>query len=109
MLRRAMANKKPAQENAKGGWFGFGVARSASEDGDLDESQQKIKELEAENAKHEEEIKQLKSDLVRSRSAYNETIYMNKKQIEELTHANSAYAAKIATLEQELASAQNAL
>jgi len=107
MLRRAMANRKqPAQDNAKGGWFGFGVARSASEDGDLDETQQKIRDLEGQNAKKDEEIKQLKSDLVRSRSTYNETIYMNKKQIEELTQENSAYAAKIATLEQALANAQ---
>ena len=46
---------------------------------------------------------------MRSRSSYNETIYTNKKQIEELKQENAAYAAKIATLEAALADAQNAL
>ena len=53
MLRRAMANKKPAQDTGKAGWFGFGVSRSASEDADLDETQRKIKDLEAQNAKQD--------------------------------------------------------
>ena len=54
-----------------------------------------------------DELKQLRSDFVRAKSTYNETVYMNKKQIEELTQENSAYAAKIASLEIELKSRSN--
>ena len=106
MLRRAMAGMKPPPTDGnRSSWFGLRANKSGSEDtADLDENQRRIKELEELNEKQEEEIKQLKSEFVRAKSAYNETIYVNKKKIEELTQENAAYAAKIASLEIELES-----
>jgi len=66
---------------------------------DLDENQRRIKDLEATKVFQDEEIRQLKSELVRLRSSYNEAMYMSKKKIERLMEENEAYAEKTKALE----------
>jgi hypothetical protein len=97
MLLKAVANRKP--EDPKKGWFAFTKTES---DDEMDEDQKRFKGLEMKNAAQEEEIKKLKSELVRSRSTYNEQIYVSKKQIERLDQENQAYASKILSLEKSL-------
>ena len=100
LLKAAMANKK--EDSKRGGWFPVFGAGSA-EDDQLDPKDKRIKQLEAVKADQDEEIKKLKSELVRLRSTYNETIYVNKKQKEKYDHERSGYLEKIEALQDQLA------
>jgi chromosome segregation ATPase len=57
----------------------------------------------------EEEISKVKSEMVRLRSTYNDTIYTNKKRIEQLESENLEYAAKQKEMELELVELQKSL
>jgi len=113
LLQAAVAarqNKSAASaaDAAKGSWRNVisGFVMPPEEEEELDESQKRIKELEALNDAKEEEIKKLKSETVRLSSGYKEVMYVNKKKIERLTSENEAHAGKIAALERQLAEAR---
>ena len=107
-LEQAVANrqKKTPEQKGTSRWLS-GFYRGQEEEEELDENQKRIKELEAVKADQEQEIQKLKSELVRMRSTYNETIYTNKKKIEQLETENEAYALKTTALETELAHMRN--
>ena len=96
-----IVEQKKKREAAKRatGWALFGKAGPEEE---LDENQKKIKELEKLNEEQTDELKKLKSELVRLRSTYNETTYLNKKKIEKLESENEALEKRIGELEREL-------
>jgi chromosome segregation ATPase len=101
LLQQAVADQmmKKAKPSS---WRKF--LKAGDEDESLDDNQKRIKELEAQNAEREEEIKSLKSELVRLRSSYNEAAYVSKKQIDQLTDENEAYAQKVKSMEELLSS-----
>lgn len=107
-LQKAVAARM--SKSAAAGSTGWRSAVSGfmktSEEEDLDENQKRIKELEAMNNDKEEEIRKLKSETVRLSSGYKETIYMNKKKIEQLGSEKEAYVLKTAALERQLAEAR---
>jgi len=98
LLQAAVAGRKKKEGADKQGWR-FLLKTTESED-EQDEKLKRLKELEDENKTQAEEIKNLKSEMVRLRSTYNETSYMAKKKIERLTDENEAYATRIAQLEE---------
>jgi predicted nucleic acid-binding Zn-ribbon protein len=98
LLQQAVADRlKKAKPPS---WRKF--LKPGDEDESLDDNQKRMKELEAQHAEQEEEIKSLRSDLVRLRSTYNEASYVSKKKIDQLTDENEAYAQKIKSLEELL-------
>lgn len=108
MLQKAVADRK-AKDAAKSASWGSVIQKyrgSTDSDEELSAEQKRIKELEAINAEHEEEFTKVKSDMVRLRSTYNDTLYTNKKQIEKLEAENKTYAATQKTMEMELAALQ---
>lgn len=107
MLQKAVAARKEKQ--AKGGW-GSVLNRVVKNDGDseLTEEQKRIKELEAISGDQENDIKKLKSDMVKLKSTYNDTLYNNKKHIEQLELENQRYAATQKALELEIESLKRA-
>ena len=98
LLQAAVAGRKKKECSEKQGWR-FLLKTTESED-EQDEKLKRLKELEDENKTQAEEIKNLKSEMVRLRSTYNETSYMAKKRIERLSDENEAYATRIAQLEE---------
>jgi DNA repair exonuclease SbcCD ATPase subunit len=96
LLQRAVADRmKKAKPSS---WRKF--LKPGDEDESLDDNQKRIRELEAQKAEQEEEIKALKSDLVRLRSSFNEAAYVSKKKIDQLTDDNEAYAQKVKSLQE---------
>ncbi len=89
MLQQALERKKKSEDARRNGstvrWPFGGQAEELTED------QKRIKELEEINGNQAEEIKQLKSELVRLKSAYNEAMYINSKRIEQLQKQNADY------------------
>ena len=96
-LERIVAEKKRKEAAKRAGWGFFGKPEE-----ELDENQKRIKELEKTNDEQTEEMKKLKSDMVRLRSTYNEEAYVNKKKIERLEAENEEYENRICELEKEL-------
>ncbi len=89
MLQQALERKKKSEDarrNASTMRWPFGGPVE-----ELTEDQKRIKELEETNGNQAEEIKQLKSELVRLKSAYNEAMYINSKRIEQLQQQNADY------------------
>lgn len=98
LLQQAVADRmKKAKPTS---WRKF--LKPGDEDESLDDNQKRIRELEARKAEQEEEIKSLKSDLVRLRSSFNEASYVSKKKIDQLTDDNEAYAQKVKSLQELL-------
>lgn len=89
MLQQALERKKKLDDSKRSSsnlrWPFGGPAE------ELTEEQKRIKEIEEINSNQEEEIKQLKSELVRLKSAYNEAMYINGKRIEQLQKQNTEY------------------
>lgn len=85
MLEKALEKSKK-KINTKAGRSGWFFGKSDSEE--LTPDQKKIRELESTNADQAEEILKLKSEIVRLRSSYNETNYVNKKRLEHLQTEN---------------------
>jgi chromosome segregation ATPase len=110
MLQKAVADRK-AKEAAKGGgiWGSViqrvqtGVTSGGDAEEELSVEQKRIKELELINADQEDEITKTKSELVKVRSTYTDTMYNNKKRIEQLEHEKSLCEAKQQAMEIELA------
>jgi chromosome segregation ATPase len=112
MLQKAVADRKAKEAAAKSGSWGSVIQMyrgSTDSDEDLSPDQRRIKELEAANLERDEEINKVKSEMVRLRSTYNDTIYTNKKRIEQLESENVAYAAKQREMELELHELQKSL
>jgi len=108
LLQQAVADRqrKSTTTQQKSWRSRFLMSGSADEeDSNSDDYQKEVKELQARNEAQEEEIKMLKSELVRLRSKYNEDSYMNKKRIERLTEENEAFAEKAAALQIQLSKA----
>jgi chromosome segregation ATPase len=99
LLQQAVADRMMKKAKPQS-WRKF--LKAGDEDESLDDNQKRIKELEAQNAEQEEEIKSLKSELVRLRSSYNEAAYVSKKKIDHLTEENEAYAQKVKSMEELL-------
>ncbi|GAX11062.1 hypothetical protein FisN_24Lh001 [Fistulifera solaris] len=92
MLQQALERKKKSEDarrNASAMRWPFGGQAE-----ELTEDQRRIKDLEEINGNQAEEIKQLKSELVRLKSAYNEAMYINSKRIEQLQKQNADYEDK---------------
>lgn len=81
MLQKAVADRKAKENN--GSW---GLMQRVRGDGksSLSPEAQRIKELEELLASQSEELLQMKSEMVRMKTSYNDTLYKNKKRIEEL-------------------------
>ena len=99
LLEKALAKRKQNEKKSTWGFF------AKSDEEELTEDQKKIKELEAANEDQEEEIKKLKSELVRLRSTYNETMYVSKKKIEQLETEKEQLAEKNTEMELKLEAA----
>lgn len=111
MLQKAVADLK-AKEAAKGGSWGSVIQRvrgNGDAEEELSADQKRIRELETVNADQENEISKVKSEMVRMRSTYNDTMYTNKKRIEQLEQENQEYAAKQQAMELELAELKKSL
>lgn len=107
MLQAAVANQQRKQaEAAKSSWggviAGFRRGNGSEADENLTNEEQRIRELEAINGDQEEEIKKLKSELVRLRSTHNDALYTNKKKVEKLQNENRSISLKVQALEVEL-------
>jgi hypothetical protein len=107
MLQKAVADRQRKQQAAaKGSGWGqvISLVRNSNNENeeDISEEQRRIKDLETMNADQEREIEKLKSEIVRMRATYNDTMYMNKKRIEQLEMENDQFAAKQKALELEL-------
>jgi chromosome segregation ATPase len=104
MLQKAVADRK-AKDASKAGW-GSVIQQFRNGSNETDEAQsddrKKIQELERDNADKDEELAKTKSEVVRMRSSYNDTLYMNKKRIEELENENEECFAKLRAMEAEL-------
>jgi chromosome segregation ATPase len=105
MLQKAVADRKAKDAAAKGSglWGSVRRVQGDAED-ELTADQKRIKELEVINADQEDEIKKTKSEMVKLRSTYNDTMYTNKKRIEQLEQEKSMHEAKQQALECELQS-----
>ena len=99
LLQQAVADRMKKSMQASS-WRKF--LKAGDEEESLDDNQKRIRELEVKNSEQEEEIKSLKSDLVRLRSSYNEAAYVSKKKIDQLSDENEAYAQKVKSLEEML-------
>jgi chromosome segregation ATPase len=104
MLQKAVADRKAKDAAAKGSgiWGSVRRVQTGDADDELTADQKRIKELEVINADQEDEIKKTKSEMVKLRSTYNDTMYTNKKRIEQLEHEKSLYEAKQQAMEFEL-------
>lgn len=107
MLQKAVADRQRKQQAAaRGSGWGqvISLVRNSNNENeeDISEEQRRIKDLETMNADQEREIEKLKSEIVRMRATYNDTMYMNKKRIEQLEMENDQFAAKQKALELEL-------
>ena len=102
ILEEAVARRKSKTGVAKKSWF----AGLVGEEEELTEDQKKIRELENVNAEQLREINSLKSEVVRLRSTYNETMYTSKKRIETLETENEAHLLKVQALEDALTKAE---
>ena len=102
LLEQAVAKQRDPSKQGNANWRKF-LAGAASEDGsEMGDKEKRMKELQEENQAQGEEIKSLKSELVKLRSSYNEAMYMNKKKIETLDEENKLHLEKIASLEVQL-------
>jgi hypothetical protein len=111
MLQKAVADRKAKEAAAKCGgiWNSVkqrvqtgGASNLDSDDKEISAEQKRIKELELINADQEDEINKTKSEMVKLRSTYNDTIYNNKKHIEQLMHEKEMYEAKQQAMEFEM-------
>lgn len=103
LLEEAVASRRNKTGIAKKGWLDvLGLA----EEEELTEDQKRIKELEAKNDEQTREINSLKSEVVRLRSTYNETMYTSRKRIETLETENEAHLLKVQALEDALTKAE---
>ena len=102
LLEQAVARQRDPSKQGGASWRKF-LAGAASEDGsEMGDKEKRMKELQEENQAQSEEIKSLKSELVKLRSSYNEAMYMHKKKIETLDEEKKQHVEKIASLEMQL-------
>lgn len=114
MLQKAVADRKAREAAKTGSWSSvLQRVRTAAANGEGEEElsadEKRIKELETINADQENEIGAVKSEMVKLRSTYNDTLYINKKRIGQLEEENGIYAAKQQAMEMELAELRRAL
>lgn len=101
LLEQAVAKQKDPSKQGPS-WRKF-LAGAGSEDGsEVGDRDKRVKELHEENQAQSEEIKNLKSELVRLRSAHNDALYMSKKKIEQLEEENKQRVERIHSLEEQL-------
>lgn len=99
VLQQAVADQqKKAQQSS---WRRF-LNKGSDDEDDTTSSGKRLKELETLNDEQAEEIKKLKSELVRLRSSHNEAAYLSKKTIERLTEENEVYVERVKALEEKL-------
>ncbi|GKY93190.1 hypothetical protein MPSEU_000286800 [Mayamaea pseudoterrestris] len=102
LLEQAVAKQRDPAKLGAANWRKF-LAGAPSEDGsDSGEKDKRLRELQEENQARSDEIKALKSELVKLRSSYNEAMYVHKKKIESLEEENNQHVDKIASLEHQL-------
>ena len=110
MLQKAVADRKAKEAAAKGSGIWNSVIQrvqtaggpSEADDKELTTEQRRIKELETINADQNDEINKQKSEMVKLKATYNDTLYNNKKRIESLEDEKEMYAAKHQAMEFEL-------
>ena len=110
MLQKAVADRKAKEAATKGSGLWNSViqrvqtAGSTSEvdDKELTTEQRRIQELETINADQSDEINKQKSEMVKLKSTYNDTLYNNKKKIESLEEEREMYRAKQQAMQFEL-------
>lgn len=95
MLSKAVADRKAKEGNAS--WGLMQRVRGEGKDA-VSPEVQRIKELEALLATQEEELMQTKSDMVRMKTSYNDTLYKNKKHIEDLEKENQKFVEQFGSL-----------
>ena len=89
------------RKNAKNGgrWALRGMfGKGADAEGQDDDQEALLQELESEKSKLEESNAELKSELVKMRSSYKEEVYELQKQLRKYKDENEAYALKNLTL-----------
>lgn len=112
MLQKAVADRKAKDSSStKPGW-GTVIQQFRNTANDMSdepsEDRKRMMELERDNADKEEELNKAKSEVVRMRSSYNDTLYVNKKRIEELEKQNEEYVTKLRAMEIELGALRKA-
>ena len=110
MLQKAVADRKAKEAAIKGSGIWNSVIQrvqtagstSDVDDKELTTEQRRIKELETINADQIDEINKQKSEMVKLKATYNDTLYNNKKKIESLEDEKEMFAAKQQAMEFEL-------
>jgi chromosome segregation ATPase len=109
MLQKAVADRKAKDAATKGSGIWNSVIQRVQtagstevDDKELTTEQRRIKELETINADQNDEINKQKSEMVKLKATYNDTLYNNKKKIESLEDDKEMYMAKQQAMEFEL-------
>ena len=109
MLQKAVADRKAKEAATKGSGIWNSVIQRVQTagvpsevDDDLTTEQRRIKELETINTDQSDEINKQKSEMVKLKATYNDTLYNNKKKIESLEQEKEMYIAKQQAMEFEL-------